>query len=391
MFLRKVTLVSRFDLPEKSSTVFYGNAKTFCSGFYVTSTSYNHMRVLRLHRDLELFIAGITAVQSLFMASFSFLGKRRDFKNLLLGLFFIAITIRIGKSMLWVYLDSSPLWFLNLGFAAHAISGPALFLYVRYTLFPSKWSKWSFLHFLPGAFLALFLTSLSLESFWHVGGYVALLWYQMGYSVGTLALISAYFLRTKHKTQLPRTTLIWIASLVLGTSVLQFFYFSNYILGITPYLLGPISYLPFVCFLAFLLFKNPSILYGDITKKHQNIKLSLLELNQMAEKIKFSMENQKLFLDSNCSLAKVAEATKIPPYLVSYVVNNSMRLSFPDFLNNYRIAEAKSRLLLPEYRHTKVASIAYDCGFHSISSFNQAFKKMTGTTPSQFQKKHISA
>ncbi len=383
MFLRNVPPLPRINPLGKLTSPFYENGKTIYLGFCVTSAGFNHMRVLKLHKDLELFIAGIAAVQSLFMAAYSFLERKRDFKNALLGLFFVAIAVRITKSMLWVYLDSSPLWFLNLGFAAHAISGPALLLYVWHHLFDGRWSNWNFLHFLPGLALLLSLINLPIENFWHSGGYIALLCHQLGYSVGTLSLLGAYFYWTKIK--LSKVSIIWLSSLVVGTALLQILYFSNYILGITPYLLGPISYLPFVCFMAFFLFKNPSVLNGTASTRHQNIRLSQQELHQMALKIRQTMESQKLFLDSNCSLDSVAKATKIQTYLVSHVVNNSIGSSFPDFLNRYRIEEAKQRLSLPKYRHNKVASIAYDCGFNSLSSFNLAFKKMTGTTPTKFQ------
>ena len=346
------------------------------------------MRIAKLNQELEVFIAGTGAAQSLLMAFYSFFERKRDFRNLLLFVFFLAITLRITKSLLWVYLDTTPLWLINLGFAAHAFSGPALFLYALYFLFQRKWSQWNLLHFLPAILLMMGLRSFSLEGFWYEGGYSALLAHQLIYSgLGSVLWIS-FLLK---KNNLDRASMIWITSLILGTALLQFLYFSNYILGITPYLLGPLTYLPLIYFLAFLLFKNPSLLHANRAMKHQNIRSTPEELHQSAKQIEALMKGKKLYLDPNCTLGMVAQEAKLPAYLVSHIVNNTIGKSFPDFLNGYRVEEIKLRLVHPDYKHTKIASIAYDCGFNTLSSFNTAFKKATGTTPTQFQKSKVRA
>lgn len=348
------------------------------------------MRTIRLSKEVEVFVAGVGAAQSLLMAVYSFYERKKDFRNVLLFVFFLAITLRLAKSILWVYLDATPIWLINIGFIAHAISGPALFLYVLHFLFPRKWVSWHILHFLPGLGLLFFVQSLSLDGFWHLGGYSALLFHQMSYSLATLTAMVLWFVLKRKRSSLGNTALIWIISLILGTAVLQFLYFSNYILGITPYLLGPISYLPFVYFLAFLLFKNPSLLKQSDTKKHQNIRLETEELGQIAQQLELLMQNQKMYLDPDCTLTKVAKQAKLPPYLVSHVVNNTLQKSFSDFVNGYRIDTVKEQLLNPKNGNIKISSIAYSCGFNTLSSFNIAFKKLTGTTPSKFQKDNSS-
>ncbi|MGX1929956.1 helix-turn-helix domain-containing protein [Flagellimonas sp. 2504JD4-2] len=349
------------------------------------------MRTLKLDKEMEVFIAGLGAAQSLLLSVYSFLERKRDFRNLLLGLFFLAITIRLGKSILWVYLDTSPLWLINIGFIAHSISGPALFLYILHFLFSKKWSNWSLIHFVPSLMLAFYIGMLTLDGFWYVGGYSALLFQQIGYSLAGVVVLGIHFRSRDRNVSLSKSTIIWISSLVLGTAVLQFLYFSNYILGITPYLLGPVSYLPFVYFLAFLLFKNPSLLKNSNQKKQRNIRLEAHQLKDFANQMERLMESKKLYLDPNCSLNKVAKEMKLPPYLISHVVNNALDKNFPDFLNGYRIEEVKIRLLQPEGKQIKIASLAYDCGFNSLSSFNIAFKRSTGVTPSKFLRNNTSS
>jgi AraC-like DNA-binding protein len=50
------------------------------------------------------------------------------------------------------------------------------------------------------------------------------------------------------------------------------------------------------------------------------------------------------------------------------------------------VEEAKQLLMLPGKENYKIASIAYDAGFNSLSTFNEIFRKRTGITPSQYRK-----
>ncbi len=348
------------------------------------------MRSLRLNQELEVFIAGIAAAQSFLLSIISFFEWKKDFKNLLLSVFFMAITLRLGKSILWVYLDDSPLWMINLGFMAHAISGPALFLYALHFLFPRKWSKWNWVHFLPALYLFVEIDSLTLNAFWFSGGYAALLFHQLIYSGMMLILLVKYFGLKQRKVPMNKSALFWIMALVVGTTIWQLLYFSNYFLGWTPYLLGPVIYLPFVYFMAFLLFKNPTLLKQPLKTKHQNIRLTQKEIKRYAVQLENCMAEKRLYMDSNCTLPTVAKAVNLPSYLISHVVNNAIGKSFPDFLNGYRVEEVKRRLAHPDFQNTKIANIAYDSGFNSLSSFNAAFKKITRTTPSAYLK-HVQS
>ncbi|MEM0932029.1 MAG: helix-turn-helix domain-containing protein, partial [Bacteroidota bacterium] len=59
--------------------------------------------------------------------------------------------------------------------------------------------------------------------------------------------------------------------------------------------------------------------------------------------------------------------------------------NFSDLVTSHRIEKAKSLLIDPKYRNEKILSVAYDCGFGNITSFNLAFKAKTKRTPSQYR------
>jgi AraC-like DNA-binding protein len=58
--------------------------------------------------------------------------------------------------------------------------------------------------------------------------------------------------------------------------------------------------------------------------------------------------------------------------------------NFYDFINGYRIMEAKRLLLDPSKRHYTVLAIAFESGFNSKTTFNKVFRKVTGLTPTEF-------
>jgi ligand-binding sensor domain-containing protein/AraC-like DNA-binding protein len=98
------------------------------------------------------------------------------------------------------------------------------------------------------------------------------------------------------------------------------------------------------------------------------------------------MEEEKRFLDPDLTLKKLATQLNIHYNHLSRIINEHMGKNFNDYVNSYRIEEAKAKLLAPGGAGKTVLEIAYDTGFYSKSVFNTAFKKFTGMTPSQFKK-----
>ncbi len=60
------------------------------------------------------------------------------------------------------------------------------------------------------------------------------------------------------------------------------------------------------------------------------------------------------------------------------------RMTFTDFVNQYRIAQAKTFLL----QDTSVSDVCYQVGFESLSYFNKLFKQSTGVNPSVFKRRY---
>lgn len=98
------------------------------------------------------------------------------------------------------------------------------------------------------------------------------------------------------------------------------------------------------------------------------------------------METKKPFTDSNLKLNQLAKMVSTSPNYLSQVINEEGQQNFYDFVNGYRIEEAKKMIVDPAHEKMTILSIAYEVGFNSKSAFNTSFKKYTGMTPTQFKK-----
>ncbi|MCP5052082.1 MAG: helix-turn-helix domain-containing protein [bacterium] len=104
------------------------------------------------------------------------------------------------------------------------------------------------------------------------------------------------------------------------------------------------------------------------------------------KKMTHLMEVDKLYCDADLSLPVLAEKISLSPHQLSQLLNETLHRNFSDFINSYRIEEAKRVLLSPRGSQQKIAAIAFDVGFNTTVAFYNAFKKYTGMTPAQFKK-----
>ena len=106
----------------------------------------------------------------------------------------------------------------------------------------------------------------------------------------------------------------------------------------------------------------------------------------LLKKINNYMLQSEPFLNPELSLKQLATELKTPERLLSGVINQYSNQNFYDFINNFRIEKAKKLLAEDTLKKSTIQEIFYDSGFNSKSTFNLAFKKSTGITPTEFKK-----
>lgn len=98
------------------------------------------------------------------------------------------------------------------------------------------------------------------------------------------------------------------------------------------------------------------------------------------------MQLQKPFLDADLSLSKLADALNTTTASLSKTINEVFDQNFNEFINSYRVEEVKQKLMDKQYEHLSILGIAFDCGFKSKATFNRAFRKHTGLSPTEYKK-----
>lgn len=131
--------------------------------------------------------------------------------------------------------------------------------------------------------------------------------------------------------------------------------------------------------------KNSRIVSNTKQDKYEKTGLSEAFSQELKEKLEDLMDSQKLFLNHELRLDDIATMLNISRHHASQVINENFKMSFYDYINTYRIEEAKKKLCNNFKKSSEsISDIAYQCGFNNRVSFYKAFKKRTKITPKEF-------
>ena len=129
---------------------------------------------------------------------------------------------------------------------------------------------------------------------------------------------------------------------------------------------------------------EPSVIIHDAAPTIEKEPELIESLTMYKEKIEAFMKKTKPYTNAGLTLNELASKLKMPPHLLSRVINEGYEKNFFDFINEYRIEEFKQRFEDPRNRQYTMLAIAFEVGFNSKTAFNRAFKKMTQQTPREF-------
>jgi AraC-like DNA-binding protein len=97
------------------------------------------------------------------------------------------------------------------------------------------------------------------------------------------------------------------------------------------------------------------------------------------------MMEEKPFLNPSLTIQDISNELEIPVRELSVLINHQLGQHFYDFVNTYRIEHAMNILKDTTKSKVTILEILYEVGFNSKSSFNTAFKKHTGNTPTEYR------
>ena len=291
------------------------------------------------------------------------------------------------------------------------LAGPLLYLYLRELISNGKgFERKDFLHFVPFAACVIYLLPYYLQSgksklnvlsseyveaslghWYYVRSSLFIIQFLV-YLILIVLTIVQFSRRTKKlESQRDRTTLRELRFFVIASAILWIGVVLRYALDPTgrSNLLLPLGASALVYGMGYLKMTRPKPLAEEgerpSAKKYEKSTLTPERAERYVNRLVECMNEKKPFTDGDLTLQSLAATLSIPPHHLSQIINERIGQSFADFINSYRVEEAKRRLLDPAFRHLSLLGIAIEVGFNSKSSFNSVFKKHTNMTPSEFR------
>ncbi|HOW44456.1 MAG TPA: helix-turn-helix transcriptional regulator [Candidatus Aminicenantes bacterium] len=140
---------------------------------------------------------------------------------------------------------------------------------------------------------------------------------------------------------------------------------------------------------------QPDVLFGlaeeGLGRRYERSSLSPENAALYKARLLDTMEREKPYLDAEITLPKLAQGLNVPLSHLSQVINEQLGRNFYEFINGYRVEAAKRRLLRSGAGQAKLITIAFECGFNSLATFNRVFKELAGRTPSEFRSNPASS
>lgn len=140
-----------------------------------------------------------------------------------------------------------------------------------------------------------------------------------------------------------------------------------------------------LCWYLFQAISKPEVFRGIHSKLSlDNYSESTIEKSKIKDLMDV-MDSEKLYLNPSITVKDVADKLDMPVRDLSTLLNKHLEKHFFDFINEYRVKEAQEIFRKSEDNKLTVLEVLYEVGFNSKSSFNTAFKKHTGSTPTDYR------
>ena len=322
------------------------------------------------------------------------------------GIFYLALILLgfagiLGRAVLIGIHESQSSFSIHLNFVL--LLSPAFYFYAKESQRSAENPlKFNYQHFLPFLFVNVgyIVLYFSLKNSIHYGAYLNKV---VGINDGLSILYFSIYLYLTYKIiRQNRSSYTTGVHQLLNQLLFTFFSFFVIWFGYIwaewiyfHYTMELMFYYPMMVLLAVILyylslqvvFKKQILFDLNRITTRKTFILEDIESKKLLNSLTLLMKEEKPFLDSDISLITLADTLGVNPKTLSFVINEHIHKNFNHYINDWRIEEVKKRLDDKAYDHAKMLSIAFDCGFNSKSTFNLAFKKATGLSPSEYRKR----
>lgn len=198
-----------------------------------------------------------------------------------------------------------------------------------------------------------------------------------------------------HYANLEGKSLHWLKQTLIFTAIIWFFWAFSFVLIQYYPALSYLSYFNWISLAMVIywlaisiiirrkVFESPAYGLGSTPASPKALPLKSEEHYQQIIQL---MEKEFLFREASLDMEILAAKLKLSKGYVSQIINQNEGKNFFEFVNHYRVNDVKAKISNPQFSHLSLLGIALEAGFSSKSTFNSAFKKLTGSTPSAYQK-----
>lgn len=356
------------------------------------------------------FLCVIILSQAFFAGIILCFLKRNQRANIYLILLLLVLSLWIFDVLLRtnnIFLEQPNLYFLPIYYSL--AFGPLILFYLKaLTNSNFKFKKPDILHFVPVGIQGLFYTICFLlpyetkRSFWlnvHAPYTYDLESILVCISLGTYLLLSIKYFRgykaylENDFSETSRISLQWFKTILFCLLLLTAFWFLDFLGWILFGQVRIFSILEILIAITLLVFAIGGILQRNLSKinYHNNseeaaVKSAMSIDPIISKRIKTKMLETNAFLNPDLNLDEFAKIVELPKRVISFHLNNGLKLSFSDFVNELRVQEVIHKLQQGQHSQYTLLGIAYASGFNSKTNFNRIFKKYTQQSPREYVK-----
>lgn len=349
--------------------------------------------------EVNIFLLLFGALQGLLL---SLLLLRRQGHRRVYGLLAVYLWALIAQLLLkvlskgWLMTNMHGLY--RLSYQLPLLYGPLVYLLIRQSLDRSRILGWKDgLHFLPFGLGGVLVLAANIQALPMVMTIPFFSPGSLAFQLLSVAVYHAWALYQwqRHEKSMSIRWLRWFVGLSWGICtaipVLLFLMFTNY--PALNYLRwGFVSLTAFIYWVTYAALQRPDEIITKHTDnkppvpKYANSSLKAEDSIKIVKDLTTLMQQEQVFLDPDLTIERLAAQLSTSRHHLSQALNEQLGQSFFDYVNQWRVRRAKQLLRDPGRSHQKIAAIAYDAGFNSLSTFNEVFRKTEGQTPSQFRR-----
>lgn len=338
---------------------------------------------------LLVLLSGLGVLHGVLLAVFLWVYPRGlHLSNKILSVLLLILSFRVGKSVILEFVDGIYFQLIFLGLATLLLIGPLFYFYTRSVLEKSlRFSKTLFLHLLPFFLAVVFSFWINKQHAKSIPTAVFVAIFCLYYGHYLFYLFGAYHRARKAKEQSEENApaFQWLRLLTIALAVLWVVYVLNLLEESVPYILGPILYSVIAYGVSFIATRKGYLSLLD-SHKYKSTPMAEEDINQVYAALKKLVAEEELYKDPGLTLALLSKRLKVSPQKISMAINSRFGANLNGFINHYRIKQAQELMAQEKFKNNTIASIAFEVGFNSLTSFNTAFKKQTANTPSAYRK-----